>query len=126
MKRALILCTLLIASACTVADEANGSSDANRTVTVSGTATATAAPDSALVQMGVIARAKQLADAQGRVAKQTNALLDVTDKLGIDRNKVDTTGANVRPEYRWNRNTEQQEFVGYIAERRISVTVEDL
>ncbi|MDJ0917307.1 MAG: SIMPL domain-containing protein [Woeseiaceae bacterium] len=93
---------------------------------MSGTATASAKPDSALVQMGVLVRAKQLSAAQSGVAEKTNALLQVTDKLGIDRSKVDTTGANVRPEYRWNPDTEQQEFVGYIAERRIRVTVEEL
>lgn len=126
MKRPFLLCSLLIASACTVADDSNGPIEPRRMVSVSGTASATAEPDSALVQMGVSIRAKQLGDAQSRVAERTNALLDVTDKLGIDRDQVDTTGANVRPEYRWNRNSEQQEFVGYLAERQLKVTVKDL
>ncbi|MDJ0759616.1 MAG: SIMPL domain-containing protein [Woeseiaceae bacterium] len=126
MIRVIILCSLLVASACTVADEGRANPETERTVSVSGNATASATPDSALVDMGIVVRSKQLGEAQSRVAEQTNALLEATDKLGIDRSKIDTTGANVRPEYRWNRNTEQQEFVGYIAERRISVTVEEL
>ncbi len=125
MLRVFLLCSLLVASACTVADE-GGTNEPARTVSVSGSATATAEPDSALVQMGVSVRAKQLGEAQSGVAEKTNALLGVTDKLGIDRDKVDTTGAHVRPEYHWNRNSGQQEFVGYIAERRITVTVEEL
>jgi uncharacterized protein YggE len=76
--------------------------------------------------MAISVRAKSLSDAQAGTAKVSNALLAVTDKLGIERNKVDTTGANVRPDYRWNRDTEQQEFLGYIAERQISITLEDL
>lgn len=126
MIRPLLLCSLLIASACTIADESGGHKEPERAVSVSGSATATAEPDSALVQMGVQIRAKELDAAQRAVADKTNALLAVTDKLGIDRNSVDTTGAFVRPDYRWNRNTEQQEFLGYIAERRISVSVEAL
>ena len=126
MKRSLLLCSLLIASACSIADDSGGHKETERTISVSGSATATAEPDSALVQMGVLIREKQLDAAQRAVADKTNALLEVTDKLGIDRDSVDTTGAFVRPEYRWNRDAEQQEFLGYIAERRISVSVDEL
>lgn len=126
MIRAILLCSLLVASACTVADDSHPPTEPRRTVSVTGTATATAEPDSALVQMGVSIRATELAAAQRGVADKTNALLAMTDRLGIDRGDVDTTGANVRPEYRWNRNTEQQEFVGYLAERQISVTLKAL
>ena len=50
----------------------------------------------------------------------------MTDELDIERNKVDTTGATVRPDYRWNRQTELQELRGYIAERQMNVRVDDL
>ena len=126
MIRTLLICSLLGASACTIADDSHSPADERRTISVSGTATATAEPDSALVQMGISMRAKELATAQSGVAKKINALLAVTDGLGIDRGDVDTTGANIRPEYRWNRDTEQQEFLGYIAERRVSVTLQAL
>lgn len=121
MHKTLILSLLLLASACTVAEE-----EPARTVSVSGNATLPVTADRALLQMAISVRAKSLSDAQAGTAKVSNALLAVTDKLGIERRHVDTTGANVRPEYRWNRDSEQQEFVGYIAERQIKVTLENL
>jgi len=111
---------LLFASACTMAE------DAARIVSVTGTGQASAVPDRATVQMSIVSRAKELDVAQARAAKVTTAVLKLTDKLDIKRNKVDTTGATVRPDYRWNRQTEEQELRGYIAERQLNVRVDDL
>ena len=120
MLRNLILPALLLVSVCSMADELP------RTVSVSGTATATAEPDSASVRMGIVARDLQLDEAQGAAAKVTNAVLKLTDSLDIARRKVDTTGANVRPDYRWNPEKQEQELRGYVAERTMIVTVDDL
>lgn len=111
---------LLLASACTMAD------DMDKSVTVSGTGLVSALPDRAIVQMSIVARADKLDVAQAEAAKVTASVLQLTDKLDIKRNKVDTTGATVRADYRWNRTTEEQELRGYIAERQMSVKVDDL
>ena len=120
MLRKLLPCLLLLASACTVAD------DMARTVSVTGTGRVSAMPDRATVHMSIVSRAKELAVAQAGAAKVTAAVLSLTDELDIERNKVDTTGATVRPDYRWNRETEQQELRGYIAERQMNIKVDDL
>lgn len=111
---------LLIASACTMADEMN------QTISVTGNGLVSTEPDLATVQMSIVSRAKELDAAQAGAAKVTAKVLSLTDKLDIDRNKVDTTGATVRPDYRWNREKEEQELRGYIAERQMGVKVEDL
>jgi len=120
MLRRLLPSLLLLASVCTMAD------DTARTVSVTGSGLVSAVPDRATVQMSIISRAKELDTAQSGAAKVTAAVLSLTDKLDIKRNKVDTTGATVRPDYRWNRETEQQELRGYIAERQMIVKVDDL
>lgn len=120
MIRRLLPSLLLFASVCTMAD------DTARTVSVTGTGQVSAVPDRASVQMSIVSRAKELDVAQTGAAKVTAAVLSLTDKLDIKRNKVDTTGATVRPDYRWNRETEQQELRGYIAERHMNVRVDDL
>ncbi len=120
MLRKLLPCLLLLASACTVAD------DVTRTISVTGTGRASAAPDRATVNMSIESRAKELATAQAGAAKVTAAVLSLTDELDIERSKVDTTGATVRPDYRWNRETERQELRGYIAARQMNVRVDDL
>lgn len=116
----LVCAVLLLASACSVADELP------RTVTVSGSATATAEPDSASLRMSIVARDPKLDVAQNAAARVTNAVLKLTDSLDIARRKVDTTGANVRPDYRWNPEKQEQVLRGYIAERSMIVTVDDL
>ncbi|MEX0709094.1 MAG: SIMPL domain-containing protein [Woeseia sp.] len=120
MHKLIVLSFLFLASACSTADEPP------RMVSVSGSSMTTVTADRALLQMAISVRREDLSAAQADAANVTNALLAVTDNLGIQRNKVDTTGANVRPDYRWNRDKEQQEFLGYIAERQITVTLENL
>ena len=71
-------------------------------------------------------RNRSLADAQKAVADVTARILDLTRELGIDPKLVNATGAMVTPNYRWNRSTEEQELVNYIAERRIQIEVRDL
>lgn len=97
-----------------------------RTVTVTGTGFAEVAPDRATLQMSIVAREKTVDAAQQIAADVTNKVLQMTDRLRIDREQVDTTGASVRPNYRWNRDKEEQELIGYIAERQIRVQIEDL
>lgn len=120
MLRRLLPSLLLLASISTMAD------DIAQTVSVTGTGMVSTVPDRATVHMSIVSRAKELDAAQAEAAKVTAAVLSLTDKLNIKRNKVDTTGATVRPDYRWNRETEQQDLRGYIAERQMNVKVDDL
>ena len=120
MFRTLMVLLVSLAMSPAIAD------DTPRTVTVSGSATATAEPDSAIVRMAIVARDAKLESAQGEAARVTNAVLKLTDRLDIPRRNVDTTGANVRADYRWNPEEQEQELRGYIAERTMIVNVEDL
>jgi uncharacterized protein YggE len=100
--------------------------DQVRTITVSGTGSSSVAPDRANVQMSIVANRPTVGAAQEAAAVVTARLLEVTDKLDIDRDRVDTTGSSVRPDYRWNREREEQELRGYVAERQMQVDVRDL
>ena len=120
MLRSLLLILLLSMSVNVVADEQT------RTITVIGTGSAAVEPDRATLQMSIVARETSVAAAQKAAAEVTSKVLKMADRLDIDRDQVDTTGASVRPDYRWNRETEEQELRGYIAERRISIEIDDL
>lgn len=120
MLRKLLPALLIFASVSTMAD------DRVHTVSVTGTGLVSAVADRATVQMSIMSRHKELDVAQAEAAKVTAAILSLTDRLDIKRNKVDTTGATVRPDYRWNREKEEQELRGYIAERQMLVKVDDL
>lgn len=120
MLRPLWAVLLLGMGVCVMADETT------RTITVNGTGFADVEPDRATLRMSIVAREPTVAAAQKAAADVTNRVLKMTDRMDIDRDQVDTTGASVRPDYRWNREKEEQELRGYIAERRISVELEDL
>lgn len=120
MLRTLLMVLLITIGVSAMAEEQA------RTITVNGTGTAEVEPDRATLRMSIVAREATLADAQKAAADVTEKVLKMTDQMDIDRDQVDTTGASVRPDYRWNRDTEEQELRGYIAERQISVLVTDL
>jgi hypothetical protein len=97
-----------------------------RSITVTGTGFAEVQPDRATLRMSIVAREPTLDAAQKAAADVTRKVLRMTDRMDIARDQVDTTGASVRPDYRWNREKEEQELRGYIAERQIAVEIEDL
>ena len=115
--------TLFLLFFCTATQAAD---DATRSVTVVGSGTVTAQPDGARVSMAISERAKDVATGQAAASRVVAAVLELTDDLNIDRDQVDTTGATVQPNYRWNNNTEEQELRGYIVGRQITVRVDEL
>ena len=117
--RICICLTLMLATHVAWADQ-------ERSVTVSGSGYVEVKPDVARINMAVIERNPSLESAQQAVANITVAVLKQLDELGIDRQLITTTGATVRPDYRWDRDTEQQELLGYIAERSIQIELGDL
>jgi hypothetical protein len=120
MYKSLWLALLLTTSACAVAGEPA------RTITVSGNGVARVEPDRATVSMSIVAREPTVAAAQKSAAEVAGKVLDLADRLDVDLDRVDTTGVSVRPNYVWNRQKEEQELRGYIAERQIVVQLDDL
>lgn len=120
MRRILVSIALTMLSSIALAQTEAG------TITVSGTGSAKAIPDRASVQMSIVARSATVSEAQSAAADVTAKVLEMTDDLDIDRDAVDTTGSSVQPDYRWNREREEQELRGYIAERQIRVELHDL
>lgn len=100
--------------------------DEDRHVTVQGNGSVALAPDMARVSLGVMALNETLQTAQQEVAAVTNRVLALTDRLGIERKHINTTGASVRPNYRWNKERDEQELTGFVVERSIQVELRDL
>jgi len=98
----------------------------HRTISVDGHAFVAVKPDMARVNIAVEERNASLAVAQDAVADVTAQVMSLLGDLDIEDRHIDTTGATVQPDYRWNRQTEEQELVGYIVRRRIDIEVRDL
>jgi uncharacterized protein YggE len=97
-----------------------------RTVTVDGHGFVMVRPDMARVSLAIIERDKSLTTAQDAVAGVTADVLSLLDDLDVEDRHINSTGATVQPNYRWNNKLEEQELIGYIAQRRIEVEVRDL
>jgi len=119
----LFVISLLLVFSCQVSA---GDAEMPRTISVNGKGSATIQPNMARLSLSVVERDPSLAAAQRSVADVTARVLALLDKLGVERQFIDSTGATVQPNYRWNRQAEQQELIGYIAERRIDIEVHDL
>lgn len=117
----LVTIALVLAAGAVFAED-----DPSPTISVSGTGSVELSPDRATLILSIVAREKDVATAQAKAAEVTAKVLTLADDLNIERNLVDTTSASVRPDYRWNREREEQELRGYIAERQMRMEIRDL
>jgi uncharacterized protein len=102
-----------------------------RTLTVTGTGEASAAPDRALVRLGAIAQAPDATAAQANVNEVMQKALALIQKVGIERRAIRTSGLTLTPIYSQpgNLKTErpaEPRIVAYRAGNVIEVTVDDL
>ena len=95
-------------------------------ITVTGEGKVTVVPDMATIQLGIEAKDKKLQVAQGEAETVTRQFIKLAKQLGIDDEDIQTVSATARPEYRWNKATNQQELIGYIAVRQIAVKLTEL
>jgi hypothetical protein len=112
---------LILVSAVAVADD-----HAARTIAVSGFGSVETPPDRATLNLSIDARESTVAAAQERAAEVTARVLELADEMDIPDSRVDTMSATVRPEYRWNRDDNTQELIGFIAQRQMRLEIHDL
>ena len=98
----------------------------DRSIAVDGQAVIEVEPDSATLRLGVQSRQADLESARSRVIDVTRAFLAVVDDLDIDRDQVQTTGLNIRPEYRWDNDDNSQKLLGYFVQRDIVIELGNL
>lgn len=97
-----------------------------RTVDVTGQGEIEAIPDAAWIDMAIESRNRKLDIAQSEVAQRVASFLQLTDRIGVDRKYIRTTGKTVRPEYRWDEKTSRQYLIGYYVSRQLQVDLRDL
>ncbi|HEY4588906.1 MAG TPA: SIMPL domain-containing protein [Thermoanaerobaculia bacterium] len=95
-------------------------------LTVSGTGQARVAPDQATVRLGVLAQGASAREAQERVNRSAQAVLDAIRKAGIPAERIQTTGLSLSPQYAQGRGDQGPRITGYQASNTVTVLVEDL
>ena len=97
-----------------------------RLVSVTGHGEVRAAPDRALVTLGIVARQPTLAAARSEASRVVEALLRVTRDLGLPAEHVRSTRIAVNPEYSWNASRRDRQLVAYVVQRQLIVDLREL
>ena len=97
-------------------------STTQRSVTVSGTSTIKAAPDEAVVSLGVQTEANTAEGALSQNAERMTAVFVALNDQGISKDDIATTGVSLYPTY----GQSGMEITGYQAANSIDVTVHDM
>ena len=112
---------LLAAGSARAADAAD-----MRLVSVSGHGEVRAAPDFALVTLGIVAREPTLTAARTEANRVIEALLQVTRDLRLPTERVRSTRISVNPEYSWNAPRRERQLLAYVVQRQLIVDLREL
>lgn len=96
-----------------------------RQITVTGEGRVSAAPDMAVLRLGVSREARKASDAMRLASEAAAAVLAQVKKAGVAARDVQTANVSLSPRWQNEKNTAPR-IVGYIASNDLSVRVRDL
>jgi uncharacterized protein YggE len=120
-RTALLVVLALALGACVQRDDAPRPP---RLIAVQGEGSVVVAPDRATVMLSIAARDKDLVKAQAQADEVVARVMAVAKDLGIDKDKVQTTGIQIQPEFDWQ--TGKRVALGYLVQRTTTIELEDL
>jgi hypothetical protein len=104
--------------------DSSGSAKPARTITVSSTATVRAAPEEAVVDLGVRSESADGTEAFARNAKDMQAVLDALTTAGIAEKDIQTTDVSLQQRVA-DRGTPNEQHL-FVASNAVQVTIHDL
>lgn len=120
----IVAILVLVLSACAPAQPAP-TSETPRTLSVSGNARVTAAPDLAYISVGVHTENAEASQAVDDNNQQAQAITDALKAMGIEEKDIQTQGFNIFPQDEWGPNGERT-GTRYIVDNTVYVTVRDV
>lgn len=96
------------------------------TITIEGEGKVVAAPDVAVVSLGVQSDAKTVKAAQGDNSQKMNDIVKAVKDIGVKDADIQTTNYNIYPKYSYNKDTGISDIVGYTVSQSVTVKVRDL
>ncbi len=110
------------APAATAADSA----EAPRTISVTGEGRADAAPDMAVITIGVQSEALTAAAALRQNSTDMSAAIKKLKDLGVEDRDIQTSGISINPRYDYETNRSRPELIGFTAANSVTVRLRDL
>jgi len=126
MSRQRILCTaFIIAIAAMAPMSAHAAEKLDRLVTVIGEATVTAAPDAAVIRIGVSSQGKTARAASDANAKEMTAVLAAINQSGVADQDVQTSWLSLQPQYDPSKGGAAR-LIGLQANNQVTVKIRDI
>ena len=105
-------------------DVSEGTSENLKTISLTGSGSASAQADQATVNLGVQVISELASEAIGENAETMTAVIEAIKALGVSEDDIITTSYSVYPQYDWTEDG--RVFVGYTVTNLVQVTVKDL
>lgn len=116
---------LLLAAALAIATPVAAQTTAP-TITVTGTGEVSAAPDMAIVSLGVEEQADSARDAMQRASRAAGAILARLEEMGVAARDVQTSELSLSPVWSTPERDAPREITGYAARNQVTVRLRDL
>lgn len=126
MRTALLATIGMMAAACAAPGAVAENAMSPRTLSVTGQGEALAAPDMAIVTIGVETDGKTAADALRANSTAMSATIDKLKSMDIEARDIQTAGINVNPRYNYENNRREPEVIGFRASNSVRVRLRDL
>ena len=93
---------------------------------VTGKGMVSVAPDEATITAQVSLIDRDAGKAQVRASKEVDEMLSAIKSFSLKPNSLNASELSLLPEYRWDRATDQQQFIGFRVTRTISFTIAEI
>lgn len=109
-------------------EESRGLEETTRTVSVSGEAIGSFAPNVGEISLGVVSEGKDAGEALQSNRERMNALFEALEAAGVERKSIQTTQVNLSPVYTFEQNDRgrQRKVSGFQASNSVRIETRDL
>lgn len=95
-------------------------------ITVTGEASETVAPDQAVITASLVSRDKSLLVAKKNNDAQLEKVAQIAKEFSIAKDKIATSNVNISPEYAYVDDGQKQVLKGYVVSRTLRITMDKL
>ena len=118
-----LLCAIMIAMIASV--PARAAERVEKLLTVTGEGMVTAAPDAALIRLGVSSQGKTARAASDANAREMTVVLAAIKESGVADRDIQTTSLSLQPQYEQNK-TGAPHLIGFQANNQVTVKIRDV
>lgn len=93
---------------------------------VTGKGMVSVSPDEATITAQVSLVERDAGKAQARASQEVDAMLSAIKSFSLKPDSLNASELSLLPEYRWDRATDQQQFMGFRVTRTISFTIAEI